>query len=290
MALTKYTYSVNSDFPNSKVNPGRLTSEIQSSDIVHSLYSVSTINDDCNIIFKDELTSSDSTILISIVANHTGEPLPDVDPTPRMPDGRPIVRSDTRPLNTMTVFTTAGDDSTSFGGGPAIRWDFSNNDDLYTGPEVPPGYKCKQLLLTFHCPVYLKDGSMYFFNAPWGAKVRMEVAVPPGQYYPNPAGNIPAAALGLQNDDRMFSNSGSDIVPIQVYVPGHYMYGDCPMGDEFNAEGSAIDAIPPGWYSRCLILCPEGDNSFKGYGILELYRCHTCLLPGQTIADIIAEH
>src|SRR3990172_13263739 len=47
---------------------------------------------------------------------------------PRMPDGRPIVRADTRPLDTSTYFTTCGDDSTSIGGGTEIRWDFSNDD------------------------------------------------------------------------------------------------------------------------------------------------------------------
>lgn len=283
-SLTAFTTS------NGVVNLGRLTNEIQESAIITALDFITSSFDHCDIWFKASLSSEDAIILNGIIASHSGEALPDVDQTPRMPDGRPLVRADTRPIGTMTVFTTAGDDSTSFGGGVALRWDFSNNDDLYTGPEVPPGYKCKQLLLTFHCPVYLKDGTMYFFNAPWGAKVRMEIAVPPGQYYPNPAGQIPAVALGLQNDDRMFSNSGSDIVTYQIYVPGHYMYGDCPMGDEFNAEGCAIDAIPPGWYARSLIFCPEGDTSFKGFGNLELYRCHSCLLPGQTIADIIAEH
>jgi hypothetical protein len=287
----KYTFSFSSFTTSSGVvNLGRLTNEIQESSIITALDFINSSVDHCDIWFKAVLSTGDETILQGIVASHSGEPLPEVDPTPRMSDGRPIVRADTRPLNTMTVFTGRGDDSTSVCGGVALRWDFSNDDDLYTGPQVPPGYKCKQLLLSFHCPVYMKDGTMYFFNAPWGAFVRMEIAVPPGQYYPNPAGNIPAAALGLQNDDRMFSNSGSDIVTFQVYVSCHYMYGDCPMGDEFNAEGAAIDALPPGWYVRALIFCPENDTAFKGFGNIELYRCHTCLLPGQTLADIIAEH
>jgi len=285
----KYNFSLSS-FLNGVVDPSRLTIEIQESSIVTSLDFISSTTSHCDIWFKESLSSNDSTTLINIVANHTGEALPEIDPTPRMPDGRPIIRADTRPLNTMTVFTSSGDDSTSIGGGAMLKWDFSNTDDDYTGPEVPSGFKCKQILLSFHCPVYMKDGTMYFFKAPWGASVQMSIAVPPGQYYPNPAGQIPAAALGLQNDDRMFSNSGADIVPIQIYVSNHPMYGDCPMGDEFNAEGCAIDALPPGWYVRALIFCPEGNTEFKGYGDIELYRCHTCLLPGQTIDDIIAEH
>lgn len=285
----KYQYPITS-FLNNLVNTGKLMSEIGESSIVTALDYINTSLDHCDIWFKAPLTASDSTTLDSIVALHNGEPLPEIDPTPRMPDGRPIVRADTRPLSTMCYFTGRGDDSTSICHGQALRWDFSNSENDYTGPEVPSGYIAKQLLISFHCPVYLKDGTMYFFNAPWGAMVRMEIAVPPNHYYPNPKGNIPAAALGLMGDDRMFSYSGDDIVPYQVYVACHYMYGDCPMGDEFNAEGAAVDALPPGWYIRALILCPEGSTTFKGFGNLEMYRCHTLLLPGQTIDDIIAEH
>jgi hypothetical protein len=287
----KYSFPFSSfTTSNGVVNLGRLTDDIQQSAIVTALDYINTSVDHCDIWFKDILSNDNSSTLSLIVTNHSGAPLPEADEAPKMPDGRPIVRSDTRPLGTMTVFTSSGDDSTSIGGGVMLKWDFSNSDDEYTGPEVPVGFKCKRLLLSFHCPVYIKDGTMYFFKAPWGACVRMDIAVPPGQYYPNPAGQIPAIALGLQNDDRMFANSGADIVPIQVYVPSHPMYGDCPMGDEFNAEGCAIDALPPSWYIRALIFCPEENIEFKGYGDIELYRCHTCVLPGQTIADIIADH
>ena len=284
-----YTYNF-SDFKNGTVSSGRLTVEIQNSAIVSAVDYINTNGNECDIWFKAELSVGDKTILDGVVADHDGTFIPNVDTAPRMEDGRPLVRADTRPLGTMTVFTCIGDDSTSIGGGVSLKWDFSTDDDLYTGPEVPSGYKCKQLLLSFHCPVYMKDGSMYFFDAPWGSYVQMSVAIPPGQYYPNPAGQIPAAALGLVNDGRMFSNSGSDIVDYQIYVLRQYMYQSAPMGDEFNAEGAAIDALPPGWYIRALVFCPEGTTAFKGFGNIEMYRCHAVILPGQTIADIIAEH
>ena len=286
----KYTFSLSAFTTSSGVvNLGRLTNEIQESAIITALDFITSAVDHCDIWFKAALSSEDVIVLNGIVASHPGTPLPEADPAPKMPDGRPLVRADTRPLGTMTVFTCIGDDSTSIGGGVSLRWDFSTDDDLYTGPEVPSGYKCKQLLLSFHCPIYMKDGSMYFFDAPWGSYVRMSVAIPPGQYYPNPAGQIPASALGLVNDDRMFSNSGSDIVDYQIYVIKHYMYGSCPMGDEFNAEGAAIDALPHGWYIRALVFCPEGNTAFKGFGNIEMYRCHAVILPGQNIADICAE-
>jgi hypothetical protein len=286
----KYAFSI-SDFPNNKVDPGRLSQEITTSSITTALDYINTTTTHCDIWFKSALTNDDSSSLTVIVESHSGEPLPEVDPTPRMSDGRPIVRADTRPLNTMTYFTMRGDSDDNICRGAELAWDWSDSTaDMYYGADIPPGFKCKQILLKFHCPVYLKDGTMYFFDAPWGSFARFEIAVPPGNYYPNPAGAIPAAALGLQNDDRMFSYSGDDIVPYQVYVSYHRMYGTCPMGDELNAEGASVDPIPPGWYIRARIFTPESDNSSRGYGSMEMYRCHTILLPGQTIADIIAEH
>jgi hypothetical protein len=204
--------------------------------------------------------------------------------SPHMEDGRPIVRSDTRPLDTETYFTGAGDDSTSIGGGTHLIWDFSNDDDLYTGIEVPSGFKSKQILMTFNCPVHLKDGSIYFFDAQFGSYINMDIIVPAGNYYPNPAGTIPAAALGL-SDGKMYAYASSN-TPYQRYVNRHHMYGDCPMGDELNAEGAAVNAVPVGWYVRGLIITPVSDSVSKGYGSLEMYRCHTMLLPGQTIENI----
>lgn len=195
-------------------------------------------------------------------------------------DGRPIIRPDTRPLNTETYFTMAGDSNDDIGDGNELRWDFSNDDDLYTGSEVPSGYKAKEMKLKFMCPVYLKDGTIYFFDAPWGQYAYMDIMVPSGSYYPNPAGSIPAYMLGLSGN-KMYSQATEDTV-YQRYVNKHNMYGDCPIGDELNAEGSAIEALPIGWYLRGLIITPESDDTSKGYASLEMYRCHTVLLPGQS--------
>ena len=206
---------------------------------------------------------------------------------PHMKDGRPIVRSDTRPLNTQTYFSMAGDaslDSTAniICGGKSMRWDFSNDEDSYEGPEVPSGFKAKEIKMNFICPVYLKDGTIYFFDAPWGSYARMDIMAPTGSYYPNPAGSIPASALGLESN-RMFAYATEDTV-VQRYIGLHYMYGSCPMGDEMNAEGAAVEALPIGWYVRGLIVVPENDTTFKGFASLEMYRCHSTILPGETIS------
>ena len=203
--------------------------------------------------------------------------------SPHMDDGRPIVRADTRPIDTETYFTCAGD-NLGIGDGKHLEWDFSNNDDLYTGPEVPNGYKAKQILLSFNCPVHLKDGTLYFFDAPWGSYMDMDIVVPSGGYYPNPMGTIPASNLGLPGND-MYSYANGN-TSYQKYVNKHHIFGNCPMGDELNAEGAAINAIPMGWFVRGLIVTPDTDNLSKGFGSLEMYRCHTILLEGQTLGNV----
>lgn len=275
---TKYTFSVSSDFPNQKAHPTTLQNEINSSSITIAVEEINVIGDVCDVWMKASLSSAEQTTLNSIVAAHQGE-CDDVD-SPRMDDGRPIVRADTRPMHTATFFTMAAD-STAIGDGIEMRWDFSNNDNIYTGPEVPAGYKAKQLLCSYNCPVYLKDGTMYFFDAPWGQYISMDIVVPAGNYYPNPAGTIPASALGLSGN-LMYAYA-SENVPYQKYVNKHFMCGSCPMGDELNAEGAAVSPVPVGWYVRGLIITPNSDNISKGYGGLEMYRCHTMLLPGMTL-------
>ena len=76
MAATKYTYSIQNDFPNHKVDSDRLTQEIQQSAIITALDHIDTAGDVCDIWFKDVLSSGDQTVLDTIVANHSGEPLP----------------------------------------------------------------------------------------------------------------------------------------------------------------------------------------------------------------------
>jgi len=202
---------------------------------------------------------------------------------PTMADGRPIVRSDTRPLDYETYFTMSGD-STGIGTGQVLRWDFSNSDNDYSGPGIPPGYKCKKVDLTFVCPIHSKDGAIYFFDAPWGCYVDLDIVVSAGNYYPNDAGAIPASALGLSGN-QMYSYA-TENVPYQRFVNKHYIYGTCPMGDELNAEGCSVNPIPIGWILRGIIYTPTSDNTSKGFASFEVYRCHTKLLPGQTIDDL----
>lgn len=292
-----YKYSIKNDFPNEKVDNGRLTNEINDSDIQTALSSVNTDGDECSIIFKGVLSNIDNTSLNIIVSVHTGESLPSQarpvrieSDAPHMSDGRPIIRADSRPMNFQTYYTMAGDDSTAgIGMGECMAWDFTTDEGLVTGDHVPSGMKCKEILATFLCPIHTKDGTIYFFDAMWGSFIDMDIVIPPNTYYPNPAGAIPAAALGL-NDGKMYANTGADWVVWASYLKRHRFYSSCVMGDELNAEGSSVSAIPPGWGIRGRIYVPEADNVSKGYAELEMHRCHSAILPGQTVQDIIDAH
>ena len=48
----------------------------------------------------------------------------------------------------------------------------------------------------------------------------------------------------------MYAYASEDVV-IQTYVNNHFLYGSCPMGDELNAEGCSVDAVPVGW--NCMV-------------------------------------
>lgn len=278
---TKFTYSISNDTKNGDVVQSSLYNEIINSNITIALESVNSEGDVLEINFNTDLSAGEETTLDGIIADHEAV-YSDVTP-PVMDDGRPIVRADTRPIDYETYFTMAGD-STGIGTGEALRWDWSNSDNDYDGPGVPSGYKCKKIDLTFICPIHSKDGSIYFFDVPWGCYVQLDVVVPAGNYYPNDAGSIPASALGLSGS-QMYAYATTE-VDYQRFVNKHYIYGDCPMGDELNAEGCSVNAIPIGWILRGSVYTPTSDNVSKGYASFEMYRCHTMILPGQTIESL----
>lgn len=280
----KYTFSISNDFPNHAVTTTALSSEIADSTIITALDYVGTDADICEIWFKASLSPADEVTLSGVVAAHQAPPAAEA---PCMVDGRPIVRSDTRPLGTQTYFTMYGDSASGIGDGKALVWDFSNDDDLYNpadvenGVPIPDGYKIKRMDMSFNDPVYSKDGTIYFFDAPWGSYVIMYVTVPSGNYYPNDYGSIPAAALGL-GGDQMYAYATKDVF-YSCYVNKHHITGTCVFGDELNAEGSSVDAVPVGWYVTGLVFTLDTDNVSKGYGSFEIYRQRSVLLPGEDL-------
>lgn len=280
----KYTYLIG-DFPNDKVDTYKLSVEITYSDITRALDYINSNPVECDIWFKAPLTSEDWTTLSGIVSEHDGESH-EFEPPPTMSDGRPIVRADTRPLNTQTYFTMVGDTVSGIGDGTPMCWDFSNNDDIYNpdalenGPTIASGFKAKRIDLWFNEEIYLKDGTIYFLDATFGTNLSMYITVPAGNYYPHSNGSIPASALGLPGDGK-YEYAVKDVL-FASYVMRHHMLGDCPMGDELNAEGAQVEGIPIGWYITGLIITNEDNNSFKGCGSLEMYRPHTIVFADGT--------
>lgn len=86
---TTFNFTISSEgyFPNFKVNIERLTKEIRDSTIVIALESVSVVSGDCVVVFKDDLSQDDYNTLISVVQQHSGNPLP----APSDESGVPIV-------------------------------------------------------------------------------------------------------------------------------------------------------------------------------------------------------
>lgn len=203
---------------------------------------------------------------------------------PISPDGKEMIRADSRPEGTQTYFTMTGDTVSGIGDGSGLVWDFSNDDDICDAsdfencPTIASGYKAKRMDIWFNEPIYLKDGTLYFQNACFDCYVSMYVTVPAGNYYPNDAGEIPAVALGLSGD-QMYAYASKDVL-FSCYVMKHHMMGDCTIGDELNAEGAQLDPLPSGWYITGLIICPDDCDTFRGFASLELYREYSVVLPG----------
>jgi hypothetical protein len=75
MSSVKYAYSISEDFPNAKVLPDKLASEIRASAIETALDYIGTSGDVCDVWFRAELSTSDNDRLDSIVAAHDAVPV-----------------------------------------------------------------------------------------------------------------------------------------------------------------------------------------------------------------------
>lgn len=77
-----YTYSISGDFPNGKVAPDSLTSEINDSSISTGVLDYINVAisaaDNCDIVFDVALSAGDVTTLDGLVAAHQGDPILDV--------------------------------------------------------------------------------------------------------------------------------------------------------------------------------------------------------------------
>jgi hypothetical protein len=105
---TKYTYSIQADFPNHLVESTRLTLEVQASSIVTAIQHIDTGGDDCDIWFKDALVVGDKAVLDGLVAAHSGAPMPQPG---FLPDGTPVMALHQRQADgvpTVAIAPTTG--------------------------------------------------------------------------------------------------------------------------------------------------------------------------------------
>jgi len=224
MAATDYTYSINNDFPNHKVDINRLTMEILASPITVALDYIETEGDDCNIWFKDAIPSSvGEGELDDIVEAHSGEPLPD-PVTAETSDGRPIIQINSYGPGKLLYITGVDDEDTHF------RIESSDIED-------------KVLDAHFNCDLMLAGGMIKWDGGGFEDSVDFEVwalatevenpgsvgqpancvLYPTGQGFniviPNPAGDkyvdyttaVPVPAS--DNDGWWDIDSGGDVTP-----------------------------------------------------------------------------
>lgn len=176
-------------------------------------------------------------------------------------DGKKIVRSESRPLGTTTCFVGRADSATAIGEGKALTWDFSNDEDLLE-IESGAGTKTKRIEFRFLDSVWIKEGALYYHNAPKGCHLDMYVVCPAGGYYLDNSGNIQMA----------FEDT-----PVSHYVISHFLQGTVPMGDELNTE-SCSDEVPNYYKFWIEITTPVEDNTSNGFVEVELYRKRTTVL------------
>jgi len=275
-------------------------------DDLHSFnIAVSGTVDLMNYFKSDEIARSDELLVYlaneDLILNHNNL---DLNPgaairlvslhkhvNPQSPDGREIIRADSRPTDTETYFSGRGDTASGIGDGATMIWDFSDSNTVFytydptsNGPKYD-GYDVAQMDIAYVDNIYIKEGGIYFFDAPWKSFIDMIITVPAGSYYPNPYGQIPAAALGLTGIS-MYAYAYSDVYYTH-YTNTHHMYQSCPMGDELNSEGCSMNPMPPGWIIRVLVGTPTGEGAgdppFRGYAYLEMYRKRTVILPGGSV-------
>ena len=158
--------------------------------------------------------------------------------------GRQIVVSASRPLDCTTYFTMAGDD-TLIGNGKELKWDFSNTDDDIT-EGVPSGFKRKRIEFSFNELIYLKEGTLYWKEAPFGSYIDIYIV------------------------------NKSPEIKVAHYVNKHFVMDTCAIGDEVNTE-QASKGVSTDLKFWLEITVPDitGYENFKGYSELELYRENT---------------
>lgn len=190
--------------------------------------------------------------------------------------GRWVVRADSRKSGYDVAFCGQGDDLQTgrIGEGTPFLWDFSApaQDPRWvtseTDPTIPNGYKRQKIRWFFSDWVFVKEGTLYFFNAPKGTYLNFRVIAPPNTFF---------TRKKLDDHQNAILNifpSGDQFVPFLHWVINYYIEGSAPMGDELNTESAADNPAYPGLIWECELTAPDVNNisEFHGHFSLEVYR------------------
>ena len=175
--------------------------------------------------------------------------------------GKQYVRSGSRPLDKTTYFCMIGDSASNIGDGTELSWNFANDNDLIISDS---NIKRKRVEFTFIDDINIKEGTIYWMNAPFGSYIDLKVVCPAGAYY-------------LANDKT--PRYAAVDTPIDHFVSHHMLIDNCPMGDELNTEEASMEI--PNYFKYWLeITVPvvTGIENFKGFASLEIYRPRTVVL------------
>jgi hypothetical protein len=180
--------------------------------------------------------------------------------TPRSPDGKPYGRTESRPLDCTTVFTGRADSDNNIGDGRLFMWRFDNDDDLI---EQNSNYKRKRLEFKFLDPIYLKEGTLFYRDAPMGAYMDVYIVCPAGGYYYSNDGSPRLAAVDT---------------PIAHYIVHQMMYQTNCYGREFRTEACSSQ-LPSSYKFWIDVTTTPDDVQSMGYVTLVLYRTRSAVLP-----------
>lgn len=190
--------------------------------------------------------------------------------------GKWIVRAESKIAGYEVVFAGSGDEiggTMEIGGGPEFRFDFETDTQLVPAPE---GFRRARIDWQFNDKVYIKEGTIYFFNMPKGSYVDMTLVCPVGCSYGYRVHGRPES----RSAEVLFATATEEVV-VSHWINHNLMEGSAPMGDEFNTE-SAGEASPPTYLIwRAEITIPEISNwrECHGHWTLELYRPSSVYFP-----------
>ena len=215
--------------------------------------------------------------------------------------GRVVVKNESRPLDCLVLFQEGFDDVDTYnsyvnaatpvpiplntpiiGEGKHWSWDFSNDDDIVTedlyGNALRAGRKAKAIKGNFIDDVWIKEGALYFFNAPKGCEFSIGVMCPPGVPYPNNDAISNNWSYEEHPECYKVNNTGKYLMTSH-YMIKHRIQGDTPMGDEFNTEACQDNALPTYYQLWFYIETDTSDEVSNGVGQLEIYRQRSVILP-----------